>query len=412
MSLLMEALKKAEEAKRRSAATATAPADLSLEPPAPAMPPPVSPLPKLDDHLATLDADLEAVAASPRHRTTQTPAPATTSPPNSDPADERQSARNLFTAKMAAAENRSPNRTALWVGLGTLVLGLGGIGGYLWMQLQGLGQSGMMPPATLPTLPIPPTPPITVPIAAPSPSQSAPAMAAQGTSPPSDREMPAPPPQERSQAQDRPKTQLPEEPVSPIRLTRGKPAGNPTLERAYAALQREDFEAASRDYDKVLQSDARNTDALLGLAAIAGREGQNSRAEALYLKALEADPKHPVALAGLVSLLGGTDPAAAESRLKNLLASQPEAGHAHFALGNIYARQGRWNEAQQAYFKSLAGDGDNPDYLFNLAVSLDHLRQAKAALQYYQAALAAAAARPAAFDKDGCRRRIQELSNP
>jgi tetratricopeptide (TPR) repeat protein len=49
------------------------------------------------------------------------------------------------------------------------------------------------------------------------------------------------------------------------------------------------------------------------------------------------------------------------------LAAQPDSPTLNFALGNLYAQQGRWNDAQQAYFRAFAGDGDNPDYQFNLA---------------------------------------------
>ncbi len=417
----MEALKKAEEAKRNAAPATGAPGELSLEPVS-TQPGSQgqSPLPNLDDHLATVDADLAAVAASPA------PSPAAPPPQYSQPASppptpsaapaaavdveaERQAARNLFNAKLAAGNGAPPNRNKLWLALGALVLGLLGIGVYFWLQLQGLSQNNMAArpaPVAAQPQPLPPAP-MTTPIFAP------PMPVAAVEAPPSQPmpEMPAPLTRERPMPQERQPALPPEQP-SPIHLSRGKPATNPLLERAYGALQREDFAAAVQDYDKVLQADPRNTDALLGMASIAGREGQTAKAETLYLKALEADPKNPVALAGLVSLLGNGDPVAAESRLKNLLVAQPEAGHAHFALGNVYARQGRWSEAQQAYFKSLASDGDNPDYLFNLAVSLDHLRQVKPAQQYYQAALGAAAGRSAMFDKEGARRRLQELAAP
>lgn len=416
----MEALKKAEEAKRNAAPATGAPGELSLEP-VNAQPGSQgqSPLPNLDDHLATVDADLAAVAASPAPspaapppKTAQSDPPPTPSAVPAAAVDvetERQAARNLFNAKLAAGNGTPPNRNKLWLALGALVLGLLGIGIYFWFQLQGLGQNPMVArPAPKPVQPQPlPPAPMATPIVAPP----MPVAAAEAPFSPPMPEMPAPLARERPMPQERQPALPPEEP-GPIRLSRGKPATNPLLERAYGALQREDFAAAVQDYDKVLQADPRNTDALLGMASIAGREGQTAKAEALYLKALEADPKNPVALAGLVSLLGDGDPAAAESRLKNLLANQPEAGHAHFALGNVYARQGRWSEAQQAYFKSLASDGDNPDYLFNLAVSLDHLRQVKPAQQYYQAALGAAAGRSAMFDKEGARRRLQELAAP
>ena len=90
-------------------------------------------------------------------------------------------------------------------------------------------------------------------------------------------------------------------------------------------------------------------------------------------------PEPPRGAAGAVGRDSGGDPMANESRLKTLLASQPESGSLNFALGNLYSRQGRWSEAQQVYFNAVAADADNPDYLFNLAVSLDHLRQPRLA---------------------------------
>jgi tetratricopeptide (TPR) repeat protein len=79
-------------------------------------------------------------------------------------------------------------------------------------------------------------------------------------------------------------------------------------------------------------------------------------------------------------------------------------------LGNQYAQQSRWSEAQAAYFKAYSIDPQNADYAFNLAVSLDQLRQRKPALEYYQRALALADKRAASFDSAQARSRVQELS--
>ena len=117
----------------------------------------------------------------------------------------------------------------------------------------------------------------------------------------------------------------------------------------------------------------------------------------------------PAAQAASLGSSAGGDPLANESRLKTLLASQPESGPLNFALGNLYSRQNRWSEAQQVYFNAVAADADNPDYLFNLAVSLDHLRQPKLAAQHYRLALDAAQRRPAAFDRDRVKLRLAEL---
>ena len=73
-----------------------------------------------------------------------------------------------------------------------------------------------------------------------------------------------------------------------------------------------------------------------------------------------------------------------------MLADNPGAHVLNFTLGNQFAQQGRWAEAQQEYFKAFAAEPDNADFAYNLAVSLDHLRQPKLALEYYRRALALA----------------------
>lgn len=67
------------------------------------------------------------------------------------------------------------------------------------------------------------------------------------------------------------------------------------------------------------------------------------------------------------------------------------------------------SEAQQAYFQAYAADPENPDFIFNVAVSLDQLRKSKLATQYYQMALSAAEARPAGFDRAQVENRLHEL---
>jgi len=137
-----------------------------------------------------------------------------------------------------------------------------------------------------------------------------------------------------------------------------------------------------------LREDASNRDALLGLAALDTRAGRFEAADAAYVRLLQIDPRDPHAQAGLLALRAArVDPLAAESRVKTLLASDPNAHVLNFALGNQLARQERWAEAQQQYFKAFAGDPENADFAYNLAVSLDHLRQPKIALDYYQRSL-------------------------
>lgn len=201
----------------------------------------------------------------------------------------------------------------------------------------------------------------------------------------------------------------PAAPGSSVRLTKSPPKLNPALSDAFDAWGKGDLAAAQSGYERVLKSDPRNADALHGLAAVALRQRRFADAEQVFRRLLDIDPGDPVATAELINLRGQSDPLAAESRLKSLIAGQPGLAQPHFALGNLYAAQGRWNEAQNAYFKAYTAEADNPDILFNLAVSLEHLRQNRLALQYYQQALAIAQTRPAGFDKAQVGARIRAL---
>ena len=196
-------------------------------------------------------------------------------------------------------------------------------------------------------------------------------------------------------------------PASALRLS--KSATRPPLERAYDSLLTGRLDEAQRDYEQVLRSDAKNTDALLGLATIAARQGQTELAQSYYQRAFESDPSDATAQAGLINTRGQADPVLSESRLKSALAAQPESSALHFALGNLYARQSRWSEAQQAYFSAYSSEPDNADTLFNLAVSLDHLHQNQLAAQYYRMALTSPRVRSSSFDNQQASQRISEL---
>lgn len=402
MSLLLDALKKAEAAKRQSAAAgadaATTAQELALELES-APPPPASPLPDLSAHIDTVDADLAAVSTAPPLRKPATPRREPGRPPADRIDAEREAARNVFAAKRTPRPGRTPLAIALAVA-GVAALG---IGGWFWWQLQSLAPGSL---AAHPTPSFPPTSPAPLP-AAPSSSASPPLTAP--AAPPLARPLAEAAPEPDPLPRKPPPAPLAAEPESPVRITRGQLRLNPTLAQAYARLQADDSEGAANAYAQVLRSDPRNVDALLGMASVALRQGQPPLAESWYLKALEADPRDLNAQAGLINLRGRADPVAAESRLKGLLASQPESAALNFSLGNLYAGQRRWAEAQQAYFNAHTADSTHPDYLYNLAASLDHLHLPQLALDYYQSALAAAARRPPSFDAARVRARVIEL---
>ncbi len=158
------------------------------------------------------------------------------------------------------------------------------------------------------------------------------------------------------------------------------------LMQAYEALQRGENAKARELYEQFIQMEPRSIDALLGLGAIALGEGRLDDASGYYQRILALDPRNSYAQAGLISIVGGADRPASESRLKQLIARDPSA-FLNYSLGNLYAEQGQWPSAQQAYFQAFQMQQDNADYAFNLAVGLDHLGQDKLALDYYRKAL-------------------------
>ncbi|MBP8215123.1 MAG: tetratricopeptide repeat protein [Propionivibrio sp.] len=451
MSLLMDALKKAEEAKRaagegRTADTqalrelelapletrpADAPSDHSPRQPSSG----VSPLPDLSLHIESVDADLAAVSTGSTHKpraARSTPAAANSATPkatNHLPRDdsERAAVRNVFSAKQT-----TERRSALWFILPVAAVVAAGIGTYFWWQLQAVSRGSLAQPVPMAAQSVPT--PVTTPTPIEPPTAATPAAnepVTVETASPLPEPIPATPPASsnttvktlatpattRSRA-DRPApgTQTPAAPTTApdgaLHLTRSQPKQNLTLEQAYDALQAGQLDVAQRAYQQLLRGDPKSTDALLGLATIAARRGDAGRAHSYYLLALESNPNDPTAQAGVIQTRGQSDPAQSESRLKTALSSQPDSPALLFALGNLYAREQRWGEAQQAYFRAYSTEPDNADFIFNLAVSLDQLHQDKLAAQYYQMALNAAESAGnthAGFDRSQVQKRIQEL---
>lgn len=200
-------------------------------------------------------------------------------------------------------------------------------------------------------------------------------------------------------------------PAAGLRITRRSVPGRThgDLMQAFDAFQRGDDGAAMAAYQRILAREPRNRDALLGAAAVHMRGQAYEQAAGHYVEVLRRYPRDAVAQAALISLQDNVDPVAGESRVKSLLNATPRDPNLHFSLGNLYAEQGRWPEAQLAFFEAYRLDGENPDYAFNLAVSLDRLAQHAAAREYYARAGELAALHPAAFDPEQARARLAAL---
>ncbi|WP_226929257.1 tetratricopeptide repeat protein [Janthinobacterium aquaticum] len=451
MSLLMQALKKAERAKQASlhedelekpseaydqvlelapadtvlpsSRTATdappqALAGLSLEPlnGAPAAPPYQAP---------SAAAAPEASGAEPPR--TETPRAET---PRTSAARPRAASASRSTTPPRSAVSIDPATLRLAVLLSVLLLVVAAMGYWYWRATSSPGAG-----ASLPGVPMPLTDaPGTVAGAGPLvilPATNGPVQPAQEPESAALREEEAP---AASLAQQQAMIQSAVQAAVQAQLAQMPPAAPPTLapvmappashiqvmrndaalqvapgvQQGYQALSTGQLAPARQQYEAVLAQDPVNRDALLGLATVALREQQGAQAAALYVRLLELNPDDGVALAGLVGLRQG-DLVQSEARLKAILERTPDSGPVLFALGNVYAKQRRWSEAQQQFFRAYSAVPDNPDYAFNLAVGLDRLNQPRLAASYYQRALSLAQAAPAGFDRTAAQVRLQEL---
>ncbi|OBV38272.1 tetratricopeptide repeat protein [Janthinobacterium psychrotolerans] len=443
MSLLMQALKKAERAKQNSLheeeqdkpseaydqVLELAPADAPLAPPAA-----IPPVPEFTSGLS-LEPLNGAPAATPEPPAAPSPPQAETPQPKPRPAPAPPpSGASRKRTPPRAPVSVDPATVRLVVLLGILLLVVCAMAYWYWRASSSPGAGANLPGVPMPLTDAPGTvgnagPMVIVP---PAGAAAAPEQFSEAVPEPRRDQRQASSAAEQqamiqAAVQQAVAAQLaqmppPAPPALPpvtaphnqqIQVVRNNatPQINPGVQQAYQALASGQLGAARQQYEAVLQQDPVNRDALLGLAAVAQQDQQGAQAASLYLRLLEINPDDGVAVAGLIGLRQG-DLAQSESRLKAILARTPESGPVLFALGNVYAQQRRWSEAQQQFFRAYSAVPGNADYAFNLAVGLDRLNQPRLAATYYQRALSLAQTTPAAFDRAGAQQRLAELGAP
>ncbi|MDP1997540.1 MAG: tetratricopeptide repeat protein [Gallionella sp.] len=322
----------------------------------------------------------------------------------------RSAGQNLFAAKSPSppAGRTLPNRNLLLALGGTmLLLAIGA--GYFWYLDSSSNTAPLRPFVAPPATPITQAaPPLAViePATQPAPQETLVAGIAKADVATAIREtLPITPASVASAPAEMPQARS----SRPIRIEQRntEPQVEPLLNDAYFAYRYGMPDEAQRLYSAMLKKDAHNSDALLGLATLAQQRGENRMAAQYYARVLALDPRNALAHAGMSAL---TTDENNESRLKILLREQGNSAALHFALGNLYAEQSRWGEAQQAYFNAYTLESGNAEFAFNLAVSLDHLGQSKLAAQHYQRALQLDPSHRAGFDHAQISQRVQDLS--
>jgi tetratricopeptide (TPR) repeat protein len=460
MSLLMQALKKAERAKQNSLSDEElekpseaydqvlelAPADALPPRPVPAAPAPVQPpstlrLEPLADAPAPQPAQ-QAAQPDPQPGSQQgaQPGPPPEPPrarPEPPPARPRASRSNPPPKGPTGPISVDPATVRLAVLLAILLLVAASMAYWYWRASTSPGAGANLPGVPMPLTDAPGTAGVAGPVvvlAAPGAGSAAATEPSPAALPPELQQAP----RQQANAQDQqamiqaaaqaavaaqlahmappappslPPVAAPDNSQIQVQRSVAAPQINPGVQQAYQAFNGGQLGLARQQYETVLRQDANNRDALLGLAAVALRDNQGAQAAALYVRLLEINPDDGEALAGLIGLRQG-DVAQSEAKLKAILARSPDSAPVLFALGNVYAKQRRWNEAQQQFFRAYGAAPGNPDYAFNLAVGLDRLNQPRLAATYYQRALTLAQTTPAAFDQAIVQTRLRELAAP
>jgi len=185
---------------------------------------------------------------------------------------------------------------------------------------------------------------------------------------------------------------------------------NAMVNQAFKAYQDGHYDAAKSIYEGVLKNTPDNRDAHLGLAAIAISNQDRKNAYFHYVHLLNLNPVDTLAMNALIGLSNSADPVKDESAVKLLMQREGDAPYLYFSLGNIYAKQKRWANAQQAFFDAYRLDTTNPDYVLNLAISLDQIGQYDTALDYYKTAIDLSQNSQIRFDPAPVNKRILVLS--
>ena len=404
MSLLLDALKRAEQEKLARGPAEPAPAPHAPSPaPVPARDRPAANAASLElQPLGSAGVSLGGPRPEPSH-TAQTVFQAKSSPP--------------------AAER---GRGMIWATIGAVAVVVIAAGAYVWYSVKSLTPQVAVTPRPRPiTIPPPPgAPPATTVGESTVVAASAPPLLDPPPRSPGAPGLPAASPSASAPAPAASEPRVRDDPIAgvlrdssssqaaPLRLDRTaeSPRRVPAdISAGYDALREGNLPSARRSYGAALALDPANLDAVLGMATIEARSGNRPAAALQYRRALELDPRNATAVAGLASLADFSRPESIEAQLRSDLLRLPESPALHFTLGNVLSAQSRWTEAQAEYFEAHRIDPASADVMFNLAVAMDHLGQSRIAAGFYQRALDAAPGTSAQFDRQAVARRLAEI---
>lgn len=194
------------------------------------------------------------------------------------------------------------------------------------------------------------------------------------------------------------------------------------VNEGYTLYQKGEYGASLSKYSQAYRKSPNNKDALLGMLAAHAKLGQPDLAN-VYRKKLKS---LGFSASAFQQYTPNTDVAkdsnnivsvSPKNRIKNSitplttqLKKTPNDARLNFALATEYAKKNDWKNAQYYYFKAHQFMPKNPSYAFNLAVSLEHLGHAKAALNFYEKTKVLMRSSPSKVNPMTVARRLNALS--
>jgi Flp pilus assembly protein TadD len=156
------------------------------------------------------------------------------------------------------------------------------------------------------------------------------------------------------------------------------------LNNAYNSLVRGQYELAFALYSSLLSREPRMTQALIGRGTASHKLGRLMEARSDYDRALEYDPGNREALTNLLAILAGETPREALFKLRQLQKANPNFSPIPAQLAGIHAQLGEYPEAIALQSAALSLNPENPLYRFNLAVMQDKAGMFNDAIRSYE----------------------------
>lgn len=163
-----------------------------------------------------------------------------------------------------------------------------------------------------------------------------------------------------------------------------------SIDKAYRALVSGQTSAAISLYNKVLDIDDKNMDALFGLATAYHRNYQYEQARSIYAKILTINPNNKEVLNNFLVLVAEESPESALIELQKLERINTTFSPIPAQIAMIYLKMGQTEKAERYLRRAITLSPENITYKYNLAITSDKLNKHSQAIILYKQVLDAA----------------------